>query len=635
MAFCPVCRSEFPDDWKRCPKDEAVLLSAAAVGKYRIETMIGSGGMGSVYRATNPDTGGSVAIKLLNPQASGQADTRERFRREAAAVSNLRTRHVVRVYDFGADGDTLFLVMEFLDGHPLTTEIAAGQVPDSRVHLIIDGALRGLSSAHKAGVTHRDLKPDNIFVANTEDGEVSKILDFGIARTDNTNLTHSGAIMGTPSYMAPEQVAGDKGNIGPWTDCYAIGVILYEIFAGEVPFHGDTITSILSRIITREFTPLAEKRPDLAPEMIAIVNKALAEGPAERFQSAGDMRQAWAEAVSKLPSYSEPPATFVGPSSERPETREGLENSGTQEAGKQPQGKKQHTPEALDRTGLALDQTEAPTGQSQPPPASQSTADMRTGQAERSKTPMMIGGAVFTAVVAGIVAFVVVRGGKKEEAVDAGPPPADARVVVVDASVPKVVDAAPAEMTAAEKVPKGMVAFDGGEFTMGNNKFAGDDADPEHSVRVKPFYLDKLEWSQKGGLPLVEVDVATASKKCASLGKRLPSEAEWEFAATRHPLKSSEARLGADKPAKVGTHKGDCTPDGMCDLLGNVSEWTSDPWRDRGKDKPDTSVRAIRGGSYRLSKSEAFYTSPHSRVRAAPTTKDAEVGFRCAKDRKK
>ncbi|MBT8494408.1 MAG: protein kinase, partial [Deltaproteobacteria bacterium] len=637
MAFCPVCRNEYPDDWKRCPTDEAVLLGGPAIGKYRIETMIGSGGMGSVYRATNPDTGAAVAVKLLHPSASASTDVRARFRREAASVSKLRTRHVVGVYDFGSDGDTLFLVMEFLEGHPLRSEIAAASkatpMPGPRVHQAFDGALRGLAAAHKAGVTHRDLKPENIFIADTDDGEVSKVLDFGIARVEDTNLTNSGTIMGTPAYMAPEQVAGDTSRLGPWTDCYAMGVILYEMLTCEAPFYAETITAVLARIMAREFRSLRELRPDLPEGIYQLVERALAGDIEVRFQSAVEMREAWSRAIAGAPSFSGPAQPFTAViNTDGEPSREEIEQLGTLAAAadgpapgpparttrpSRPAPIREVNQQGADQAATPLAPGPGPAQPSQPivQPFRETPMATSGGSAsdssKSSKLPLALAGLVL--VGGGIGAMVALSGGDDEPSSGT-----EGEVVRIDAAAVEVatVDAAPPEPPAdaaiGPSVPEDMVAFAGGKFKMGSPaRFAKmPDADPKRTVTVQPFYLDKLEATDSTGIPLRGVQWPEAAAACKKLGKRLPTEGEWEFAATRDQLDPNEAALGRKAPAKAGAHPGDCTKEGVCDLLGNVLEWTASDFRDAGK--VVKGKKTIRGSSFGASADGSFFSSVHA-----------------------
>ena len=304
--YCPTCRSTYPDGWKRCPTDEAALLRGPIVGKYQIDRLIGAGGMGAVYRAVNPDTASAVALKLLHGGSAELEAARTRFQREAAAVAALKTRHVVSIFDFGADDDgTMYLVMELLLGHTLRREIAAPPhaMPLPRVNLVFEGALRGLGAAHRAGIVHRDLKPENVFIAETDDGEVAKLLDFGIARTSGgSTLTQSGALMGTPAYMAPEQVAGGRGEIGTWSDVYAMGVMLYEMLTGAAPFAADSMTEVLRRVLARELAPLRSVRLGLPEGVYQVCDRALADDVGERYPHADALREAWTEAWSRAPA---------------------------------------------------------------------------------------------------------------------------------------------------------------------------------------------------------------------------------------------------------------------------------------------------------------------------------------------
>jgi eukaryotic-like serine/threonine-protein kinase len=607
MAFCPVCLADYPEDWKRCPKDESALLRSRTIGKYRVDGVIGRGGMGAVYRAYNPDTASDVAIKVLHASTSDQEDARRRFQREAAAVANLRTRHVVTIYDFGADSDgTPYLVMELLKGRTLRRELGAEALPLARVHVLLDGILRGLASAHRAGITHRDLKPDNIFLADTDDGEVVKILDFGIARVerDRAGLTQSGALLGTPAYMAPEQVAGDRDRIGPWTDVYALGVILYEMLAGTIPFAGDNVTEILRRVLARELRPLATACPTLPPRICAVIDRALASEPKARPASADALRDAWEQAHQ--------PFAAATPSESRRRSVAPHDTVGA---------------DVLADTQV---HDSAPLTDRPPPVTPQ------TGARPAGRWPLYAGIAGVLVVGAAIaVPLALRRPGHAPGVLDASPPrPIDA--AVEGASLAP--DAAPAP------VPADMARLAGGRVRVGVEAGASDspDADPAHDVDVAPFLLDRTEvtWRAYGHAPAgVSLDEPAravtwdeADAYCRALGKRLPTEAEWEHAATRAPL--AGARLkgpGVSGPDRVGQHSGDCSPEGVCDLLGNVAEWTADRWRQAGQLDPDPQARAVRGGSFQVAPTEPFYASPKARARMGQGEKDPEVGFRCAR----
>ncbi|HUQ01483.1 MAG TPA: protein kinase [Kofleriaceae bacterium] len=653
--YCPLCHSEYPDGWKRCPTDEAALLRAATIGKYRIDRLIGAGGMGAVYRAMNPDTQSAVALKIMHGQGAGQEAARTRFQREAAAVAALKTRHVVSIFDFGADIDgTLYLVMELMLGHNLRKEInePPDTMPMPRVNLIFDGALRGLGAAHRAGIVHRDLKPENIFIAETDDGEVTKLLDFGIARKGGgPSLTHSGALMGTPAYMAPEQVAGNRGDIGPWSDVYGMGVILYEMLSGRAPFAADSMTEVLSRVLSREFAPLRSVRPGLPEAVYQLVERCLADEPAARLQHADQLREAWDAAFDAFPQEvrnatvprfraAAQPGQDLGSAPTSHATASGTPAPGTPSPSAGP-----FTPRATGGGHGHGKKASSPTSFA----ATQATPSSMVGEATPSSAPpkksrglpLVVGGIVAVGAAA-VVVVLATGGGKKSAVSDAGMPASDASGLIV---VPGPIDATP--MDAAPQELPGMARLAGGTFTMGADPTlaAGSpDALQRQDTQVAPFYLDKLEVTalaaksalgktpapgDKPGVPARSLTWADAAEVCKRLGKRLPTEAEWEFAAQRSPLAPDGAQLKRDRsqknpaPSGVGTHAGDCTIDGVCDLLGNVMEWTSDGAG--GK-------RIARGASFLVTWDAGWYASIHARLPADPTEPDPEIGFRCATD---
>jgi serine/threonine-protein kinase len=618
-VYCPVCRSEYPADWRRCPKDEAALLRENKVGKYRIDQVIGQGGMGAVYGAFNPDTKSAVAIKLMHAQAAANDAARQRFQREAAAVAALRTRHVVTIFDFGAEMDgTLYLVMELLHGHTLRSELRTPIAPE-RLHMIVDGALRGLGAAHRAGITHRDLKPENIFIADTDDGEVTKILDFGIARTSSKDaqLTQSGALMGTPAYMAPEQVAGNRGSVGPWTDVYSMGVILYEALTGVSPFGADTVTEVLGKVLGRQFTPIEQLRNDLPPAVRMVVEIAMADPPDQRFQTADALRDAWIKAMGgQAATTTERRLTAVPVPTPSPTVS---------------------TAPTMTPGPVVVDATIAPPRRRTWPWL---VALLAVGGAATAAILLATGGSkkpVHTpagsidarAAVAAATDAAPIAGA------DAAPPPDAAKLAVIDA---------------ARSPTDDMVAFAGGTFQLGADPKktpAHPDLDPPHTVTVAAFWLDKREVTlgqlraalgddKIGGLdgdqldwPARNVTAAQAAAACKAMGKRLPTEAEWEVAAQNASGAASGARLrgGPNAPDAVGTHPGDCTDKGVCDLLGNVMEWTADPWT-RPTKKADRVV--VRGGSYGVDPTDTFYATLHARIAVKPSERDPELGFRCA-----
>lgn len=269
-------------------------------GKYRIEKVVGEGGMGIVYAAHHLVLDQRVALKLLLVDALRGHEVVERFVREAQAAARLRSEHVVRVTDAGALDDGLpFLVMEFLQGCDLAEllrlegPLAPADVADAMLQ-----ALSALGQAHAAGIVHRDLKPANLFLAVRDDGSnLLKVLDFGISKQQSVKaqwkeLTGK-AVLGTPSYMSPEQLRSSK-NVDARADIWSLGVVMYELLTGLVPFDGESPGEIFAAVLERTPAPMQGVRPDLAPEWDAVVSCCLARDPAQRFQDAASLAKALA-----------------------------------------------------------------------------------------------------------------------------------------------------------------------------------------------------------------------------------------------------------------------------------------------------------------------------------------------------
>ena len=240
-----------------------------AIGRYRIVECIGRGGMGVLYRATDPLLERDVAIKLMLVDFKSDPSARERFHREARAVARLQHRNVVTIHELGDSEGIPYIVMEFLSGRDL--EALLKRDPPLGLDEKLDVTIQlcvGLSYAHEQGIVHRDIKPSNVRVL--EDGTV-KILDFGIAKFAMSAMTQSGSVMGTAQYMAPEQIMGQP--VDGRADLFSTGVLLYEIIAGQKPFSGDTPTAIVYQILHAEPTPIRSIVPDV-PEQLADVDPA-------------------------------------------------------------------------------------------------------------------------------------------------------------------------------------------------------------------------------------------------------------------------------------------------------------------------------------------------------------------------
>ena len=260
-------------------------------GRYAVIDRAGVGGMAEVYRARDELLGRDVAVKVLSDKFSRDSAFVERFRREAQSAANLNHPNIASIYDYGDDGGTYFIVMEYIDGKPLSDVIdAEAPLMPERAAEIASDVARALERAHASGLVHRDIKPGNIML---DSGGQTKVTDFGIARAltadGEATMTQTGMVIGTASYLSPEQAQGNP--VDPRSDVYALGCVLYEMLTGSAPFTGDSPLSIAYKHVRENPVPPSTLNPDVPQELDAIVLKAMAKNPDNRFAGAEEMRQ--------------------------------------------------------------------------------------------------------------------------------------------------------------------------------------------------------------------------------------------------------------------------------------------------------------------------------------------------------
>jgi serine/threonine protein kinase len=276
--------------WEPAVLTAVPLEPGAVIGdKYRLTRLLGQGGMGSVFAAENLLTGKQVAIKCMNADIAANPEASQRFVREAKASARIRHPNVVDVYDVISERGASFLVMEYLEGEPLSALIMRETTPLSELIKWLICAMRGVAAAHRMGVIHRDIKPENIFLAREGDDQqvVPKVLDFGISKLQgpqDIQLTVPGATLGTVLYMSIEQLRGAP-DIDARADVYAFGVILYQAITGRVPFQSETYSALIIRIMTEQTVPVKQVRPDVPTKLSLLVNAAMAKQREERVPS--------------------------------------------------------------------------------------------------------------------------------------------------------------------------------------------------------------------------------------------------------------------------------------------------------------------------------------------------------------
>ena len=347
-VHCPICGERHAAD--QCTRAPLLAPGTRLDDKYVVIRHLSTGGMGAVYEVEHTLIGKRLAAKVLLPELARKADILERFRREARAASAIGHEHIVEVTDFGESGSSAgsapFIVMELLKGTTLGDEIARiKRLEPARAVRIARQMLSALSAAHARGIVHRDLKPDNIFLVPREhDDDFVKVLDFGISKflddTGEHELTRAGAIIGTPTYMAPEQAAGAP-DVDHRVDLYATGAILYRMLTGVRPYQAPNFQQLVFLIMQGRLTPPRQKVPEIPPYVEAAVMKAMEVNPGDRYQSARQFSDALAsddERTSHFGNAETPARSLESPPVSQGEDRGWSQQSSTL----QPRGQSEH-----------------------------------------------------------------------------------------------------------------------------------------------------------------------------------------------------------------------------------------------------------------------------------------------------
>jgi serine/threonine-protein kinase len=611
------------------------------IGKYTIHGEIGKGGMGIVYRGSDPYIGRTVAIKTVRldvlRQESGRDEALKRFLREAQAAGNLSHPNIVTIYDVGEHEGLIYIAMEYIDGSSLESLLRQGrEFTLEEIGRLFGQIASALDYAHGQGIIHRDIKPANILVGR--DLKVA-IVDFGIARTSASTMTQTGMLMGTPRYMSPEQIAGKK--VDNRSDIFSLGAILYELLTRRNPFEGESITTVIYKIMHAELPPLSDFNKHLPPGLEQVVRKALARDVELRYATCGEL------AADLLRCGSEKGNVDTINDSARSAQQTQLLGPGAKTVFSLP-GRKPKRLYALlavlftvlaaaaavrflggRRAGVPV--LSAPTASvAAAASAAEPTAVNKILPAARAGEPAGQAGEVPAAPPVTVEPEAGLPAAGKTAAEKSA---ARAAKTAVPPGNEKIPAQAQPEKTVAAPAPNRngflegvffndtvMVQIPQSSFTIGSPEGdGGTDEHPAHKVFISDFWLGKTEvtfaqfdafcrdtgrplpgdegWG-RGSRPVINVSWEDAGSYCRWLAQktgrrfRLPSEAEWEKAAReKYPWGPGAANAslvnmrgsgdGFAFTAPVGSFPAGASPYGILDMAGNVWEWTAD-WYDPG-----------------------------------------------------
>ena len=679
--------------------------------KYRIDSVVGEGGFGVVYRAHHLGFEQTVAVKCLKLNKALEGDVRDAFLKKFVAEGRLlhrlsrATADVVQALDVGVSKspnqiETPYLVLEWLDGTTLDKELRkrrGTRMPLDEAVALLEPAARGLAIAHDQGIAHRDVKPANLMLTDVGGRLTLKVVDFGIAKAPTDDPTqaspHDGLGSGmqafTPRYGAPEQFSRRFGPTGTFTDVYALALILVELVAGAPALEGeDPVQLYVASTDAKHRPTLRAKGLDVSNAVESVIGRALEIDASKRYATAGEFWDALHNVLDrpKIPSV-RPPAISFSSNERMPKLA--------------PPPQFESAPQ-VSEIYVSPEQRKSLPNADELPPAQRSGPTGTTGTGtitvmlrdQRKRRLVWLGALAVTAVVV-VAAFLGMRDAEQKTA--APPPSAKSSAPVASASAAPV--APPASVasvvapvaSAAPAMPEGMTLVPAGAFTMGSDA-GGRSSRPQHHVRItRPFYIDTTEVTVDAYAACVRDKDCTPPRfhhgragasptACNSIGdpsfarqpvncvsyeqavhfckyasKRLPTEAEWEYAARgtdgrTYPWGEGEPRTcrfaitsGAEGACgsrkgtyEVGTTVDGKSPFGLFDMAGNVWEWVADDWSSYGKDEqvdpilpPRTGKGIIRGGSWDYSAAAA---KAYERMSLERSFALNNVGFRCAKD---
>lgn len=642
-------------------------LTGKELGQYRVVDAFGEGGMAAVYKAYQPAMDRNVALKILPRHFASDPGFLTRFQREARIIANLQHPHILPVFDYGEQDGYTFIVMPFVETGTLTDELERGPLSLPRAEQVVRQLCSALAYAHQRGVVHRDLKPSNVLI---DEGGNCFLTDFGIAKMveATVQITQTGAIIGTPAYMSPEQIRGD--DLDGRSDLYSLGIVLYEMLTGRPPYQAETPPAIFVKHLNDPLPMPRQFKPDLPERVQEVLLKALAKDREDRFADAEEFTSAFESAV-------------------RAQEQEGR----GQEAPTLP-------------PDLQYGATEVEVSGEVAAPAEEVGSGVERQRSER-------GGWSWVWLAAGVLAFgglVLIVAGAAWLLPQLRNLQSPTPIAVVAPSATSEVREEPSSTVAVTEEPAStatpgpgdtivspvdemtLVYVPGGVFRMGASAAdpdAGRAEQPEHSVAVDPFWIDQSEVTNSmyrrcvrdgacasplrriefddprfESRPVAWVDWEMAQAYCQWAGRRLPSEAEWEKAARGlegnrfpwgqappdgHLVNFADDTLeedwadetvddGFEYSSPVGSYPAGASPFGAFDMAGNVWEWTAD-WYDpgwyldrsgedpQGPPSSPTGSRSVRGGSF-LSVASNVRTT--YRYGYGPDTNAADLGFRCA-----